>query len=442
MPGGFSSRQASQTIESSRAVILRNALGQSMLFGMHWSAVVGQQPEKLALKRARQLGATHCLMVGSPIAVVGCVNLETKNMPKRASVYSAAAVFARLHPESANACLVGFEDGACWLVAVHAGRVVSQTDCWYADISSAQGALEQVRARFPTIEVQVVTALPLSELPPWANQQCIEPLRLTAMGKETSRVKYGILLLILLTALAYAGHRTMRYPSTNAIVEVADARQRWMEVLRTYAKQHPIHSREALVQLVDSWKKVPLHPGGWQLLKVQCESAGAAWSCAARYRRLHRYALNQHLERHKPAGWFAQFVSLDQAVLTWSIEQIAEPPDFTKPTRSSFEWLDTLQQLSPLFEYVQLGMPQRMAWMPPADEQGVAMSLPSEVPEWQKRSLAIKGPLRSLESLQTIQMPLRWRTASLEIGESSGQTIAKSVLTAQLTGDLYESLER
>jgi len=189
-----------------------------------------------------------------------------------------------------------------------------------------------------------------------------------------------------------------------------------------------------------AWRRVPFNPSGWQLLRVQCEPVSVDWSCAAHYHRQHRFALNQHLEAVKPEEWEFHSVSLDRAMLTWCLSQAAETLDFSQASLG-LDWMTSLQRLSPLFEHIQLGLASKLSMSAPLDSQGLALERPAGLPVWQQRTLALKGPLRALTALQTLNAPVRWRSATLEVGNISGQELTRSALVVQLLGDLFEDAQ-
>jgi hypothetical protein len=92
-------------------------------------------------------------------------------------------------------------------------------------------------------------------------------------------------------------------------------------------------------------------------------------------------------------------VALDRAPLTWSLLQAGQPFDFSQePVR--VDWMTSLQQLSPLFEHIQVGLAAKLPMNAPVDSQGRVLERPVSLPNWHQRSLALKGPLRAMTALQ------------------------------------------
>ena len=420
-----------------QTVMLRNGLGQPIIFGMNWTAIVGGQAHRLARKRARLLRATHYLFTGAPASTVGCVQLDKQYFAQSGRIYSAAALFSTTYPVAAVACLVPFEEGGCWMVAAHAGAILSQTDRWFADVTAAQLAVEQLRIRFPNLQVHQCVTASANALPAWVNESCAEHTRL--LTNQSARVGVGVrVLLVLCLVLAIVfGTWLFKRPAHELTVVDQSPTQRWLESLNNHAMQLSVHSFSSLTRLLNDWRRTPFGPNGWQLLRVQCEPVSFEWSCAAQYRRKHRFALNEHLEAVKPADWTLRSIELDRAALTWVVAQAATPLELTR-LAVPIDWMTALQRLTPLFEHIQIGIPSQIHIAAPLDGQGMPIARPNGLPTLQKRSLSVKGPLRSVTAFQHFPMPIRWRSATLDVGVVSGQDLSRSLLVVQLIGEMYE----
>jgi hypothetical protein len=418
---------------------MRNAFGQPVIFGMDWTAVVGGQAVKLARKRASLARATHYLLIGAPAMTVGCVQLDRQYFAQSCGIYSAAALFAVAYPSAAVACVVRFEEGGCWMVASHSGSIISATDRWFVDTHTALDALNAIRLRFPNLVVHEEFVANSMRLPAWLNDKCSEHARVSAHQAARLGGGFRATALALIVATGLWVHWAEQRSEENASLTQAHPGQRWLDTLGQFSQQHPVHAFEDLMQVMTAWRRVPFDPAGWQLLRVQCEPVVIDWSCAAHYRRQHRFALNQHLETVKPSGWEFHAVALDRAILTWSLVRAAQPFDFSQQPLPA-DWMTSLQRLSPLFEYIQLGLAAKLPIDAPVDSQGRALERPASLPNWQQRSLALKGPLRAMTALQSFTTPVRWRSATLEVGNISGQDLTRSALVVQLIGDLFEHI--
>ena len=423
-----------------KTVVVRNSFGQPVIFGMDWTAIVGGQPLKLARKQARRVSATHFLLVGAPAMTVGCVQLDKQYFAQSCGIYSAAALFSVAYPSAAVACLVRFEEGGYWMVASHSGSIMSETDRWFVDAQAALAALNNIRLRFPHLVVYEGLVASSTQLPAWLNDKCSEQAR--AVAHQAARVgrKSRIVVLALIVVVGFWMKWFDQHSEHATTVTQAHPDQRWLDALGHYARQHPVHGFLDLMRVMEAWRRVPFDPAGWQLLRVQCEPVSSDWSCAAHYRRQHRFALNQHLEAAKPSEWEFHAVALDRATLTWTLSRAAQPLDLAQEP-SGVDWMTSLQRLSPLFEHIQLGLSTKLLIHAPLDSQGHALERPVGLPNWQQRSLALKGPLRALTALQELTAPVRWRSATLEVGNISGQELTRSALVVQLIGDLFEHIQ-
>ena len=424
-----------------KTVVVRNSFGQPVIFGMDWTAIVGGQPLKLARKHARLVRATHYLVMGVPAMTVGCVQLEKQYFAQSCGIYSAAALFSLAYPSAAVACLVRFEEGGCWMVASHSGSIMSETDRWFADTATALAALNEIRRRFPNLVVYEGLIASSSQLPAWLNDKCSEQARVLAHQSARIGVNSRATALGLIVVAVFLVKWFDPRSGQDATLTQMHPTQLWLEAIGQYSQQHPVHGFSDLMRVMAAWRRVPFDPAGWQLLRVQCEPVSIDWSCAAHYRRLHRFALNQQLEAAKPGDWEFHAVALDRAMLTWNLLRAAQPLNLAQePMRA--DWMTSLQRLSPLFEHIQVGLPSKLIMAAPLDAQGRPLERPADLPNWHQRSLAFKGPLRALTALQALTVPVRWCSATLEVGNISGQDLTRSALVVQLIGDLFEHIQQ
>jgi hypothetical protein len=165
------------------------------------------------------------------------------------------------------------------------------------------------------------------------------------------------------------------------------------------------------------------------------------WHCAARYLRVKRLALSEHLDAAKPVGWEAEFTDLEHGVLRWKV--LSAATEF-KPVAASMplkNWLSYLQSVAPVFDSIQIGTGSLINMAGPISTQGVPVARPAHLKPLIRRHIAIKGPLRSMSSLKGLTVPVRWRGLQLELGEPTGQGISRSELTVSLTGEVFETNE-
>lgn len=327
------------------------------------------------------------------------------------------------------------------MVASHSGSIMSETDRWFADTAAALAALSEIGRRFPNLVVYEGLIASSSQLPAWLNDKCSEQARVLAHQGARLGVKSRVMALGLIAVAVLLVKWFDSRLEHDATFTQMPATQLWLDAIGQYSQQHPVHGFPDLMRVMAAWRLVPFDPAGWQLLRVQCEPVSFDWSCAAHYRRQHRFALNQQLDAAKPSGWVFHAVALDRATLTWNLLRAAQPLNWAQEPMQ-VDWMTSLQRLSPLFEHIQLGLSSKLIMSAPLNTQGRPLERPADLPNWHQRALAFKGPLRALTALQALTAPVRWRSATLEVGNISGQELTRSALVVQLIGDLFEHIKQ
>ena len=413
-------------------------MGAQLLFGLQWTPLLGGRPLQMGRERAHLLHATHYLVSPDPGAVLGYGKVTSAKELRSDLLYSAAMQYARAHASGTVACVLPHPQHGYWVVAAHEGQVLVQSDKWFVSPEQAEELLSLLAVRFPELDVCWLSSLDASAPPEWLLPRPDVLSRLTRLGKRRAPK-------MLLAVILFAGVVAMVFTRTLDPLPVASeptpsAAMRWDEAMRRIAEMYPIHTPLHIAQVLDEWRQAPLYVAGWKLKHIQCESKGLEWRCMARYQREHRLALNKSLEGIAPQGWSFRPFDLDHAVLGWTIQQAGQSLDFTG-RHAREDWMSYLQEVSPVFESIQVGAAARLAITAPIDGQGVPLARPDALASWQKRSVAIKGPMRSIAALSGLQTPLHWRTLSLSVDAMSGVGIARSQLVVQLIGDLFETIQ-
>ena len=416
-----------------------------IVFGLDWTPLVGGLPAKLGRGRARSLKATHYLVAGSLAAVVGCgiIHKRAKNVgaqiERSKPFHSAAAIFALTHQEGVVAAVSLMPSKGYWLVAVNSGLVLAQTDRWYACLADVEDALSVLTARFPNIQILRSPELNQDNLPDWLSGGINLHSRLQKVSGTRHFSIPAACMAVLIGGLFLAIGGGGSEPTPPPPEENGDTL--WQQVYDAFALMHPIHQPEQLFRVIQAWNQAPLTPGGWKLKQIMCEPLRMDWHCAARYQRVKRLALSEHLDAAKPAGWEAEFTDLEHAVLRWNVLSAAS--DF-KPVAASMplkKWLSYLQGVAPVFDSIQIGTGSLINMAGPISSQGAPLARPAHLKPLIRRHIAIKGPLRSMSALKGLTVPIRWRGLQLELGEPVGQGISRSELTMSLTGEVFETNE-
>jgi len=417
-----------------------------IVFGLDWSPLVGGIPSKLGRRRARSLRATHYLVSGSLAAVVGCgivkkgdvANHDTQAQRFK-TLHSAAAIFALAHLEGVVANVSFMSKKGYWLVATNAGLVLAQTDCWYTCLEDVDAALSVLKARFPNIQILRSSTLDEDNLPDWLSRDLSSQSLLQKSSGNRNLTLRALCLSLVLGSIAWTLLGTASEPITHVPEENGNVQ--WQQVYDAFAAMHPVHHPEQLLTVMHAWHQAPLSPGGWKLKQIVCEPSQMDWHCAARYQRVKRLALSEHLDAAKPAGWGVEFTDLEHGLLRWQVLGVASaftPVPTSMPLKN---WLSYLQSVAPVFESIQIGTGTPINFAAPFNSLGIAFERPPHIKPLTRRHIAIKGPLRSMSALKGLPVPVRWRGLQLELGAPVGQGISRSELTVSLTGEVFETSE-
>lgn len=412
--------------------------GTQFLFGLQWTPLLGGRPVQAGRERARLFHATHYLIGPEPSAVLGYGKVASSKEQRSDLLHSAAMQYARAHLTGTVACVLPHAQYGYWVVAAHEGTVLVQSDKWFASPEQAQELLALLAARFPGLDVCWLSSFDISAPPEWLLSRPDARSRLTRLGKRIAPKTLLVAFLVVFVA-ATVFMRTFN-PVHVAAEPTQSVAMRWDEVMQRIAEMYPIHTPLHIAQVIDEWRQTPIYVAGWKLQQIQCESKELEWRCMARYQREHRLALNKSLEAMTPQGWIFRPFDLDHAVLIWTVQHAAQSLNFTRRHERE-DWMSYLQEVSPVFESIQVGAAVRLAITAPTNAQGVPLTRPDAIAGWQKRSVAIKGPMRSIAALSGLQSPLHWRTLSLHVDAMSGVGIARSQLVVQLIGDLFETIQ-
>ncbi len=410
---------------------------EHILFGMDWVALVGGSPSQLAKKYIRLYRASLHTAFNSQSTVVG---LATEVPPASAEViaYSAADLFADAYQAETAACLIVMDQGECWMVAAHEGRVLVQTDRWFEDITQAMQAIEAIEQRFPQLRTHTYHLGEQSVMPGWACSPGAQAARLVRSKRFAGRAKPVVIVLsIVAIMLAYLWISHVQHePSATQGEMSANAQyQQWQDIL---ARQ-PVHGDQEIFNLVAAWNQVPVFPGGWRLARIDCQPETSRWRCMAVFHRAQALATAESLIQSLPAGWRPDFIPLDQASVTFSPGALPQRLDVSKTT-STARWMSHLQKIRIAFEHIQVG--PAVSMLQQHETLNHVVSMPGDVPtmpSWSKRSLHIRGPLRSIALLKEWDVQGWWRQVSLELRDGDQGAPGKSRFVLTLNGEMYET---
>ena len=411
---------------------------EHILFGMDWVALVGGAPSNLANKHIRLYRASMHTAFDGHSTIVG---LATEAHPASSEViaYSAAALFAEAFQGETVACLIVLARGECWMAAAHQGRVLVQTDRWFEDISHAMQAIESIERRFPQMRTHTHHLGEQSVMPGWACSPCAQAARLIRSRRFAGRTKAIVVCMsaaFLLLSYLWLSHGQRDTSAAEGKMSAhATLQQQWQDFLDS----QPVHGEQEIFNLVASWNQVPVFPGGWRLARIDCQPESSRWRCIAAFHRAQVLATAESLIQSLPPEWRPEFIPLDQASVTFSPEALPKRLDVSKKT-SNANWMTHLQKIRIAFEHIQVG--PAVSMLQPLEmsiHSGPKPEALAAMPSWSKRSLHIRGPLRSIALLKEWDVQGWWRQVTLELRDGDQAAPGKSRFVLTLNGEIYES---
>jgi hypothetical protein len=415
-----------------------------LVFGLHWSAIVGSRVDALARRKARQARATHYVYGGSGAAAVGCARLRARGKAGRRlrswACYAAAQLFARMHPHGVAAGLLHMDGTGTWLVATRDGAVMARSDRLYPDEAAARAAVDELALLHPGL-AGAVHRLSVDDL-----ARSLDPAAaMWRIGLPWARVPAPVQGAILLLALALllppawrAWQRGAAAPPPRAAVDPAQA---WHDALSRAAAAIPVHDARQLGRVFQTLRQLPTSLQDWTLRSARCRPDGGGWACHARYGRATPRATNQALAERLPASVRVVFASLDEADVLWRVAGVAQalqPRALPHMSETDLQFASVLQAIRPAFARIALGGAAAFAVAPPSDPQGRPLPAPADLPRLRTRSIVVDGPLRSFALLAQPPATASWSEIALVVHEDRRPDIAHSPLMAQLQGVVYE----
>ncbi|MDT4835449.1 hypothetical protein FQZ97_691150 [compost metagenome] len=355
-------------------------------------------------------------------------------------IQAAAQLYALLHPDGGHS-LIRLPDGRHWLVAAQRGTVLSQTDRVFASRDEAlreQALLLAQRPALPLLEADAVWAALL---------QAVDPAsRLNTLPSRWAELPLALRLFLACVGLAAAAPSlwsllAAQWPGREAAVpdgpdEGTPRQDPYLALLQTTAAHGPSEVRRLLAGM----GRLPIQVQGWALSRAHCLAEPQAWTCSAAYVRAHPYATNQMLHALQPAGWNLSFQPMEAATLSWRMSSgQAWLADLSLPTgiQVDTELVAALQRLQPAFSAIALAAALPVPVPAPPEAEGAVAAAPGR-PGIRRRSITLRGPLRSFALLPDAISTARWSRLSLEIQPQPRPSLAASMLTAELQGELYE----
>lgn len=440
--------------------------GNQLVLGLTWQTLLGEDLAREALRAARRNQATHYTQSGARSPAVGLLKATGKESraKTRTRLFSAAAAFAQAHAHGPHVVSCALADGAIWLAVAVDGVVQAGGDRILRSTAEAQTAIDEARARYGDIQLysnETAGTLPFSlpQLAALTNEQCA----LRRASFKLSMVSpawwagLGLLLAYLAwdTGASWWQERQLREQQRQqALHPEVDAAGLWKQALTTWAGSVRVDGNAGLAHILAVIGQVPVTPGRWQLVEVDCQPATS--SCTARYRRT-RLADNNSLRAALPGDWKIEWLNLDTASARLPIPRDGNPRAAQAPTADAMtnalaladlptaaalntSWIPHWQALRPALADFTLSpaaavpVPAPNIKLPDGLEQPVALPAGMTLP--QARELVINAPLRSFHALS---LPPASAITQLQARYTPGTSPAllTSPFMATLKGTIY-----
>lgn len=383
------------------------------VFGVSWFPTLSRRSERLLERQLRAQGMHWSLTHGASPRLIGAVADARANEggPQPAS---AAIAFASCYGQGAQALCLEVTGQGVWLVACIDGRLLSQTDCWFAQHAHARDALEPLIELHPHMQVQELVWDGLADGPDF--------LQAAGAASRFARLSDGRVKPVILGVAA-----SLLVLVTLAVVwpqAEPDVRQTQVPQTVTHRVNEPmVHAIDDLVAIAQSWHHLPIDPAGWLLEALTCRVQQEQLQCRAQYRRRATHANNEGLQEHQPHGWQLQPDNLEHAAMLRTYPLAQRP--WREPLAPN--WHDGLTQLQRFSDQVaQLTVSDRRA--PAVDEN--APTVPHQ-------GLVVRLPLRQSPTLNSLQLPISWREMNLHMIQGADLDARHGYLMLELKGDWY-----
>ena len=424
----------------------------TLVFGMTWHTILGSQLVLEARRRAAAAGATHLVHADIQAESVGTIRLSRAHRAGHASqLYSAAQLFARLHPRGVAIACLPLPGGATWVVAVRDGTVLARTDVVYGVSADAAAAVSDLLAQehegvcYGQVASRAAHPLDLdalsADLMPQAALQ-LRPRAWTAVPRSL------VLLLILCVAVplgqrGWQAYQTRQRHALDAQREAMrlDPAVAWKARYAQHLAGVSLLAQEDLPQALETLAQVPLNVAGWRFDGARCEPAApSGWRCEAIYQRGMQSASNAGFASSASSEWRMLWAPFDQVMPSFSSNL---PPRqlslaaLSPVAQQNLSVVSRLQVLRAAFGNAEIGPAEIVDVGQPHEVDGVSVMRPADAPVLSRRRIRLAGPMRSLYALAAVEGPYRWSRLTLAVQPSSRPTLKLSALMATLEGVLY-----
>lgn len=408
-----------------------------LVFGMEWFPLLGEHSHRQASGLARRRRVNHWVMAAGAAASVGLLNGRVKAQESE-RLCSAAAVFAALHPQGTVAAIIPLQGDRLWLVAVHEGAVMTRTDLLHEDSVSVRDILSLLQEAHPGLSVHDERFAP-SEL---LNRLFFAAQEYGELSRSRRwPLRFLLLAVALVVGLIWSAASLLTHDDNEGQGgEAIDTVRAWQDAMANVAQRHTVHGVAGLHSVLESLRAMPVYLSGWMLVQAECQPRAKQWHCRARYRR-DEAGDNQSLVDAALGGWQLSFDPMEDAQAVWAVDMPTLPLAMVR-LRSSRQndagLVSILQNMLSAFTEFQLKNAEPLPVPAPLDAQQRPIPRPRDVSGYQRRSIRLQAPLRSLSLLEPEAAHMSWERVVLQVGVVDQPTLRVSGLLVSLSGVLYE----
>lgn len=445
--------------------------GQTIAFGMQWQVIVAANGRSEAQKIAKAAKATHYVFTSRQ---VGFCTIPSDTKSK--SIVSAALIAATTTRSGVFG--IKLTNDTYWFAVIHAGQPKYDEVLVFASEPDAVRKINELvcNPEFNQQTVPIYTNIngndALSESVDYSVQSFfnvppdgLQPLRPLSkfsgnQGSNKSKmlilIAAALLLVIKFGSDYYVEYKARQYAADHPIITEPELtpEQAWKPVWDTFQKETPKPNNNALAILRATISNVPVIWAGWSLTGVVCVSpdtlqgSNRPWNCTSSYDR-NQVGLTSIEMLGKVKGrlpnasvLFPTSVSMD---VKWSVSNEEQPiaiGDFINIADDPVRIISALQVYFPaLTKRPELKM-QPFELQPPKNKDGKPYPKPDSIPSLYKGEIAIAGPLRTLDALDTLTNPanVQWLSVSLKPGLNTApdqKGIRSSSFTVEALGRVW-----
>lgn len=414
--------------------------GIVLVFGLEWFPLIGHRPERQALALARQQKATRHVMCSGGAVSVGLLRGRWRRHDLK-RLRSAAAIFARMHPEGSVAAQMALPDGRRWLVGVHEGAVMARTDNFHSGHGSLEATLQMLREAHPGLTLRDAQTS-ACELLDRLFDAARDDGALSANGGLCATPFLSAVAALACAGLAWhLGWGMLAAAPAGEGAAAVDAELAWRRAVTEAAETHVVHGVAGLQAALDAMYALPSVLAGWSLQSAECRPHSREWRCRARFLRRND-ADNGGFLSAAPPHWTLAFDPLNGVDVGWSLPMTALPltqVDVRRPRENERHLVSALQAMEPAFSELRLDAPQAITPRVPVDAENRPIARPRSVIGHQQRVIRVQAPLRSLSLLLPEARHMSWNRIALQVADLDTPTLRGSGLRVSMSGVLYET---